>query len=148
MALPFEGHLGMNVFKPVNTGEPYILVYKFDSGEHLDAWLRSPIRADFVKRAEKMCDESSAEHVSGFESWFQLPGARTMVPPPRWKMALVTCCTVWTMGMLLGPLVREPLAIYLPMPLVALVTTAVMVSLLTWVVMPQLTKILRRWLFK
>src|SRR5689334_6255394 len=114
VALPFEGHLGMNVFKPTKAGEPYVLVYKFDSGEHLDVWLRSPVRADFVKRAEDMCVESHAEHVSGLESWFQLPGARAVLPPPKWKMALVTGCTVWVMGLALNPLVREPLSAYLP----------------------------------
>jgi len=148
VALEFEGHLGMNVFKPVNAGDPYILVYKFDNGEHLDAWIKSDARAGFVRRAEKICDEFSAEHVSGLESWFKLPGSKAMIPPPRWKMATVTCCTVWTMGLLLGPLVREPLSAYLPGPLVAFLTTALMVSLLTWVVMPQLTKLLRKWLFK
>lgn len=147
VALAFEGHLGMNVFKPQDAGDAYILVYKFDSGEHLDRWLNSPVRADFVKRAELLCDEFSAEHVTGLESWFTLPGARVMTPPPRWKMALVTCATVWLMGLALGPLLREPLSARLPLPLAALVTTAVMVALLTWVVMPQLTKLLRRWLF-
>jgi antibiotic biosynthesis monooxygenase (ABM) superfamily enzyme len=147
VALPFEGHLGMNVFKPVKAGEPYVLVYKFDSGENLDRWLKSDVRAGFVQRAEDMCIESHAEHVSGLESWFQLPGAKAVLPPPKWKMALVTGCTVWVMGLGLNPLVREPLSGYLPGPVVALVATSVMVVLLTWIVMPNLTKLLRKWLF-
>ena len=68
VALTFEGHLGMNVFKPTAPGEPYVLVYKFDRGENLDRWLTSAVRADFVKRAEAMCEETHAEHVTGLES--------------------------------------------------------------------------------
>jgi hypothetical protein len=83
IALSFEGHLGMNVFRPQNPGDPYVLVYKFDSGEHLDAWLKSDVRAEWVARAEKIAIETQAQHVSGLESWFTLPGAPAMVPPPR-----------------------------------------------------------------
>lgn len=147
-ALKFDGHLGMNVFKPTAAGAPYVLIYKFDSGDHLDKWLESAVRADFVRRAETMCDDSKAEHVTGLESWFTMPGARAVLPPPKWKMALVTGTTVWTMSLVLTPLVRDPLtSLGLPPPLVALCATAVMVSLLTWLVMPTLTKLLRKWLF-
>ena len=147
VALKFQGHLGMNVFKPQRAGEPYVLVYKFDSGEHLDVWLQSPIRAEFVKRGEAMCEETHVEHVGGLESWFTLPGAVATIAPPKWKMATVTGSTVWVMGLGLGPLVREPLSTFLPAPVVALIATGVMVVLLTWIVMPQLTKLLRKWLF-
>ena len=51
------------------------------------------------------------------------------------------------MGLGLNPLVREPLSALLPAPVVALVATTVMVVLLTWIVMPNVTKLLRKWLF-
>jgi antibiotic biosynthesis monooxygenase (ABM) superfamily enzyme len=151
VALKFQGHLGMNVFTPTAPGGPYVLIYKFDTGDHLDAWLNSSVRADFVRRAEEMCEESKAQHVTGLESWFTLPGAKTVLPPPRWKMAIVTGVTVWLMGLAIGPAVRWPFAQWapdvVPAPVTALVTTAVMVALLTYVVMPRVTKALRGWLF-
>jgi antibiotic biosynthesis monooxygenase (ABM) superfamily enzyme len=146
VALKFEGHLGMNIFKPMRAGDPYVIVYKFDSGEHLDLWLQSPVRAEFVQRGEALCDESRAEHVSGLESWFTLPGAAAVVPPPKWKMALVTGLVVFAMGQGLAPLVRITL-VGAPPLLLAFVTTALMVALLTWVVMPRVTRLLGRWLF-
>ena len=39
------------------------------------------------------------EHLSGLETWFTLPGQRAIVPPPRWKMALVTVLGVWPASM-------------------------------------------------
>ena len=146
VALKFEGHLGMNVFRPERAGDPYVLVYKFASGKHLDAWLHSEERARWVKQAEELTTETHAEHVSGLESWFTLPGQKSMVPPPRWKMALVTGVAVFAMGQLLGPAVK-PLGQWLPAPALSALTTLIMVCLLTWLVMPRLTKLLARWLF-
>lgn len=142
----YQGHLGMNVFLPTRPGDPYTLVYKFDSGEHLDTWLKSDERARMVKIAESLTDESHVEHVSGLESWFTLPGAKAMVPPPKWKMALVTGTCVWLLAQGLRPAAEATIGA-LPAPVVGLVTTAIMVSLLTWVVMPRVTKLLARWLF-
>lgn len=148
VALAFEGHLGMNVFRPQRPGDPYVLVYKFDSGDHLDKWLTSSQRALWVKAADEITDDFHAEHVSGLESWFSLPGAKSMTPPPKWKMAVVTGAVVYLMGLGLGPAVRDPLSAYLPAPVVALVATSIMVSLLTWIVMPRVTKLLAGWLFR
>ena len=146
IATAYQGHLGMNVFRPQRAGDPYVLVYKFDSGEHLDVWLNSEVRARMVQEAEALVDESHVEHVSGLESWFTLPGAKAMVPPPKWKMALVTGVCVWIIGQLLGPPLRTLIGNW-PAPVLALVTTAIMVSLLTWLVLPQVTRLLARWLF-
>lgn len=147
IALQYEGHLGMNIFKPMRAGEPYVLIYKFDSGEHLDKWLASDVRIRMVKVAEEMCEESRVEQTGGLESWFTLPGATATIAPPKWKMAVVTGTCVWLMGMAIGAPLRHALESYVPQPVVALITTAIMVALLTWIVMPNLTRLLRRWLF-
>src|SRR5689334_21674937 len=76
----WPGFLGINVFRPSRDGDPYTFVYKFDRGEHLDAWLASDERKDWVQRAEALCEgETVAHHVSGLETWFTLPGAQAMV---------------------------------------------------------------------
>jgi heme-degrading monooxygenase HmoA len=52
-ATRFPGHLGVEVFRPQNasTGE-YRVVYRFDRGEHLRAWLDSDERGAWLERAE------------------------------------------------------------------------------------------------
>jgi uncharacterized protein len=147
VALKYEGHLGMNVFKPTRAGDPYVLVYKFDSGVNLDRWIKSQDRLEMVKRAEELAEESHVEQTSGLESWFRLPGSTAVLPPPKWKMALVTGTLVYVMAQIIGPAVHYPLDGILPAPVTALITTAIMVSLLTWVVMPRVTKLLAKWLY-
>ena len=67
------------------------------------------------------------------------------VPPPRHKMALLTWAGAWTMITLilwaLGPAMAP-----LPLPLRTLAISVLMVLALTWVVIPNLTRLFAGWL--
>ena len=80
--------------------------------------------------------------LNGLEAWFRSP-----VPPPRWKMALVTLCGVFPTSVFLA-LTVAPLLQTSPMWLRLVVTASLMVAILTWIIMPLLTKILKKWLVK
>ena len=70
---------------------------------------------------------------------------QTAGPPPRHKMALLTWPGAWALITLilwaLGPVMNA-----WPLPLRTLVISALMVLGLTWVVIPQLTRIFAGWL--
>jgi uncharacterized protein len=51
----FPGHLGVEVFRPSSAGGEYRIVYRFDSEEHLHAWLES---------AEHAAGSSAPSHTS------------------------------------------------------------------------------------
>jgi uncharacterized protein len=52
-ASEFPGHLGVEVFRPLSaTAGEYRIVYRFDSEEHLRAWLDSAEHAAWLERAE------------------------------------------------------------------------------------------------
>jgi uncharacterized protein len=78
--------------------------------------------------------------LNGLEAWFRAPH-----PPPRWKMATATLCGVFPTSLLLtftvGPLIKD-----LPVAIRILIVAACMVALLTWVVMPAVTRLLKSWL--
>jgi uncharacterized protein len=145
----FPGHLGVEVFRPppsATAGE-YRTVYRFDSPEHLRAWLDSDERAAWLERAEPhVVGPMRTSVVTGLESWFTLPGQPGMVPPPRHKMALLTWITIFPLitaiVAITGPLLEE-----LPLVLRLAITTALAVPLMTWVVMPRVTRLLRGWLY-
>jgi uncharacterized protein len=93
----FPGHLGVEVFRPpsVTAGE-YRTVYRFDSADHLRAWLDSDEHAAWLERAEPhVIGPMRTSFVTGLESWFTLPGRPGLVPPPPYKMALVTWITIF-----------------------------------------------------
>lgn len=147
-AREFPGHLGVEVIRPHSaaTGE-YRTVYRFDSGEHLRAWLDSEEHSAWLERAEPhVIGPMQTSLVTGLETWFTLPGVLATTPPPAYKMALVTWITIFPLitliVLLTGPLLEDlPVAVRLG------ITTAIAVPVMTWVLMPRVTRLLRRWLY-
>ncbi|WP_439558423.1 antibiotic biosynthesis monooxygenase [Dyadobacter sp.] len=107
-----------------------------------DAFYNSKLFKDWEAYASTLTEEPVYRELTGLEAWFRSPGA-----PPRWKMAVATLCGVFPTSLLLsytiGPLLQE-----LHPALRTLIVAACMVGLLTWVVMPQVTKLLRPWLVR
>ncbi len=70
---------------------------------------------------------------------------KTRARRARFKGALLSWLAVYPLVTLLlwilGPFVRD-----LPLPLVTLILSLTLVSLLTWVVMPVLQRVFRQWL--
>ena len=71
----------------------------------LARWERSPERAEWLRRAEDLVEETGVSHgSSGLETWFAMPG-RTAPAPPRWKMSLVTLVAIVPLVLLMNLLV-------------------------------------------
>jgi len=147
-ARAFPGYLGVEVFRPAPRGSgEYRTVYRFDSAAHLHAWLDSAERAAWLQRAEPhVAGPMRTQVLTGLESWFTLPTQPGVPPPPPYKMALVTWVTIFPLITLVVVATAPLLG---PLPLVArlAVTTGVTVPLMTWVVMPRVTRLLHRWLY-
>jgi antibiotic biosynthesis monooxygenase (ABM) superfamily enzyme len=147
-ARAFPGYLGVEVLRPApGQGGEYRTVYRFDSAAHLRAWLESAERAGWLQRAEgHVAGPMRAQVLVGLEGWFTLASQPGVPPPPPYKMALVTWVAIF-------PLITGVVVATAPLlggwPLVArlAVTTAVTVPLMTWVVMPRVTRALHRWLY-
>jgi uncharacterized protein len=143
----FPGHLGVEVFRPDSPGGEYRTVYRFDSADHLRRWLDSDEHAAWLERAEPhAAGPMRTQFLTGLESWFTLPAQPGASPPPPYKMALLTWITIFPLITAIvavtGPLLEElPLAVRLG------ITTALAVPLMTWVVMPRVTRLLRGWLY-
>jgi uncharacterized protein len=147
-AKAFPGYLGEEVFRsaPGGTGE-YRIVYRFDSPAHLRAWLDSPERAAWLQQAEPhVTNPLRTQFLTGLEGWFTLPTQPGTPPPPPYKMALVTWVTIFPL-ITLVVVASAPLIGGLPLLPRLAVTTLVTVSLMTWVVMPRVTRLLSAWLY-
>lgn len=145
-ALEFPGHMGINVIRPGATAGEYVVIFRFDTYEHLRAWQESEIRRELLKKAKPFREsEPSYRLESGLEYWFAPSGVPAS--PPRWKMALVTVVSVWPASLLV-PWLLHPFVADLALPLRALLTAMGIVILLTWAIMPLLVRILRPWLHR
>jgi antibiotic biosynthesis monooxygenase (ABM) superfamily enzyme len=142
-ALAFPGHMGVNVIRTNGSGQEFVVVFRFDTYEHLRAWQESDIHQELMMKSRPLRENEPSHRLeSGLEFWFTPPGPAF---PPRWKMALVTILGVWPASMFVSWLLN-PLIGARPFVLKTLLIACGIVILLTWVIMPVLVKILKRWL--
>ncbi|GAA1461983.1 antibiotic biosynthesis monooxygenase [Nocardiopsis exhalans] len=146
VATDFPGHQGVTWIAPDDPGGHYHALLRFSGSRALEAWLGSPERARTIAELEGIATEADRRvRTTGMETWFSLP--RTAVrPPPKWKMALVSFTAVYPCVLLFTAFVA-PLFQDWPLPLRTVVLPTVMAPLLTYVLMPTLSRLLRSWLY-
>jgi len=145
-AAQFPGHLGAGHIRPAETGGEHTIVYRFDTPEHFDAWQNSPERTRWVEVSRELIEgEPRLERATGLEFWFHDPACSYGTPPPRWKQAALTEIglypTVLFVAYTVGLLITR-----WPLPLRSILTTMLSVLLMTWVVMPLVSRVFRGWL--
>ncbi|MCP1494694.1 antibiotic biosynthesis monooxygenase (ABM) superfamily enzyme [Peribacillus frigoritolerans] len=143
-ATKFPGHLGVNLIVPNNGSREYTVVFRFNTYDHLRAWQESDIRRDLLKKAEPFqTTNPTYKTESSLAYWFVTP--KMPVPPPKWKMSIVTVFGVWPLSMLV-PIVVGPIIKNMNHIMSTFFVSVCIVSLLSWVVMPVLGKIFHPWL--
>ena len=143
----FEGHLGSNVFRLRDRDNPeYRIVFKFDRLSHLKQWENSQARRRLLDRAKKFTvDDIKLQIMTGLETWFTLSTTTAIVPPPRYKMLVITIlAAVPTANLTNFALQRLD---GLPAIVRSLLATVILLSLMTYVVMPRVTKLFAAWLY-
>lgn len=139
------GHEGGSVLSARAEG-PHLILLRFASSAALKAWQGSTSYESLMRDADAFSTAGAVSQVqSGLETWFTLPDMPAPPkPPPKWKMAIVTWLAllpmVTTLSLGLAPL---------PLPFLLEVTlsTALTVVMLTWIVMPRITRALYHWLY-
>lgn len=142
--MTFSGFLRSEVFEPVpDVQAETVVVFSFDTREHLDTWLRSDDRAEILAEiAPHIEGDPTVNVVGGFGGWFGRPG---MAEVKRWKQATLVLLALFPTSLGLTLLRDE----FLPdVGLVAgvLIGNVLGVIALTWLLMPALTKLLDPWL--
>jgi antibiotic biosynthesis monooxygenase (ABM) superfamily enzyme len=144
----FSGYLGSNVFRPVNADDPeYRIIFKFDRLSNLRHWEASAERQYWFAIAEPLTvSPPQIQVLTGLETWFTLPGKPTIAPPPRFKMALVTWLAVFPLITMISAIFQQFLGM-LPLVLRVAVVTAIAVPTMTYLLMPQMTRLFAWWLY-
>lgn len=139
----FDGFLRAQLFPPVEgVQDDTVIVFSFQSREQLDVWLASEVRANVLARLDHHVDgERQVNVVGGFGGWFSLGEASVKT----WKQASVVLLalypTVLALNEILGWLIPD-----VPYLLAILIGNILSVALLSWVLMPRLTRLLDGWL--
>ena len=154
----FPGREGVTVLRPGGeSSTEYVVIIRFASYDDLRRWEESAERAEWLTRLDPLLAATSTYRAeTGLETWFQLPGQRAVVPPPKWKMALLIILAIYPLLLVVHPLMGTVFDVpYLGVPITigsefvvrTFVTAVILVTLMTWVAMPLLTKLFRGWLY-
>lgn len=152
LAERFPGFLGTGWVRPSVRSDEWHMLYRFDSPTSLAAWEASDQRAWWLGSAQGLVGESLRERRTGIEGWFDEPHQSDVedlrplpAAPPRWKQAVMIWTAFFPLSLLSG-LVLGRVAPGLPVVPRVLVTTLVMTPIMTYLVLPQLTRRLEWWL--
>ncbi len=139
-----RGVLGASMLTPPpgsDTREHGIL-RTFANEAERDSFYESPMFKAWEERARTMTEgEPVYRQLHGLEAWFRAPHQ----PPPRWKMAAAILLGVYPTSLILAVTAGEFVQNW-PFLSRSLVISVCMVTLLTWVVMPAVTRLLQGWL--
>jgi antibiotic biosynthesis monooxygenase (ABM) superfamily enzyme len=146
----FEGCLGVETIRPRDHNHPeYVVIVRFDNYEHFRTWAKSSTYQEWMARSQDLVQaRSRQQRPSGMEVWFNLPENRfpNSAHPTYYKKVILGVLAVYPL-ILLSNAVLGPHTAALH-PLLAILISCLFVSaLLTYPVMPWLSKVLEAWLY-
>ncbi len=155
----FRGHQGVTILRPGDHPHlEYVVVVRFATYEDLRRWEQSTQRAEWLRRSQPLTvDRPAYRKQSGLETWFQLPGHSVVVPPPKYKMAVLVLLAIYPLILVVltllhliidnEPFLAAPVQFNLEFVVSTLVSALILTVLMTWVAMPLLTGLASRWLY-
>lgn len=162
LARNFDGCLGGGILRDAAQTNVVHVVYRFRSRNALRRWECSEERRHWALSGAELVSQSSVQRRTGLEGWFEGIESRhtdagqfgthrktdtQATTPPRWKQAIA----IW-IGMFPLNVVAAWLALQLPwweglwVPARSLLLVTVLVPIMTFVVMPTVTRVLHHWL--
>lgn len=152
-AAEFPGFVGVEVFPPPAGEDDWTAVLTFESKADLQRWRASGERAELLRSVQRVAYDQDWVLPSGFHRW------APTVEAPAWKQAMTALAVLYAMvsvlNITLGNFIGNGLTVEgnkvvsglgLPFPLVVFIGNAVGTVLLTWVLMPVVTRLLGWWL--
>ncbi len=137
----FKGHLGATLRERA-AGQEFHLIFRFDEVENLRAWERSEQRAEWIAKLDGIVEGGTrVDEYSGLEYLFDVKGPEV----PKYKMAIVLSVVVFTMLLILRPIVSSALP-ESGATFQLLITVLLQVVMMTYLIMPQVYRLLSGWL--
>ena len=142
-----EGYLGYNLIRPSDHRHPeYVMVLKFATYDDVKEWEESEVRGQWLAKSyDFTVGDYHMRKESGLEYWFRTSADK--LPPPKIKMAVVTFVAIYPTVYVVRTVLQPVSEVMNPL-LTLLVVQVVIVGLMTYVMMPLMTRLFRFWLYR
>ena len=144
------GFISSDILRPRDKNHlEYIIIIRFETSDTLETWKASETFKTIFKKAEPyLVSHQSQMQSHGIEQWFELPEHEThqTTKPAFYKLVTMGIIAVYPLVLLsnfaIGPFTQE-----FPYWLAILLSVIFISVLMTYPVMPLISKILSNWLY-
>ena len=155
LASTYPGFLGSGWVRASAGSHEWHLLYRFSDVTLLDEWEASDDRAGWLFDGRELVEVSRVDKRTGIEGWFDTPepddaGALGASAPPRWKQAVIIGLGFYPANLaftLLAIAVVPGWRSFWPL-LTVLISTLILTPIMTFWVLPFITRMLRPWLHR
>lgn len=147
-----EGFIDLQIVRPIpKLTFVYTVIIRFDTIDHLKRWMESPERKRLIEKANPFFRKNDRYQIkSGLDFLFNAENEDNK-SPARWKQFLATWSAIYPLSLVI-PILLFPLLRWVNIPVNhyfdALVGSGCIVLLMVYVVMPNYTKLIKKWLYK
>lgn len=147
-----EGFIDLQIVRPIpNLTFVYTVIIRFDTIDNLKKWMESDNRKKLIEKANPFFRKNDKYQIkSGLDFLFNTENEGSKVPV-RWKQYLVTWSAIYPLSIVI-PLILFPSLRFLQVPanhyFDAFISSGIIVLLMVFVVMPNYTKLIKKWLYK
>lgn len=142
----FPGYLSAELLPPEDATGDYQIIQRFSTTADLETWNASAERAGWMEKLALVA-EGDPEYrlLHGLDAWFAPAEVAVTKMPARWRMTMVSWLGIFPTVSLLLYFVA-PILATLPFLLRTAVLTALVAILMSYVIMPRLTRWLAFWI--
>jgi uncharacterized protein len=142
----YSGYRGMYLQPPASDGGDWTTLLRFDTTEHLEAWLAAPERTKLLQESKAFIEKEDLMRLAtSFPGWVPI-NPLTGKGPPDWKTALLVLLGLYPIVVIelrfLNPLLRG-----LNSSLATFIGNAISVAGTTFITMPLFVRAFGWWLF-
>lgn len=143
----FRGYLGSEIFLPAQDTEKRTTVVRFDSNEHLNAWVQSDTHKALVESVKQLVQKLDMHEIMVGIDFSVTPEIRR---PKQWKQFLVSLSAVYPLTLVI-PIAVSSLSNIVPFMrnrwIQGALRATLLVAVLVFFITPLYAKLTRRWLY-
>lgn len=146
----FEGFLGVDVIRPREQQHPeYVVIVRFDTYQNIKKWKDSSLYHSWIEKSRDLVERGkfNLQRAGGMELWFTPEViSKREAQPAYYKRVVMGILAVYPLiiitNIILGPFLKG-----FPQLLGLFISVVVISALLTYPVMPLLSRLLGFWLY-